>query len=119
MKTEQILTESEGLRDRQPDNEGSPKPLLRRFSKLIWTLLVLSSGFIGAFGYFGATYAYRTIANDTSETLPIIVSVAIATVLLAAFILLILVLKRHVPTEDYPWTIRRMRKARKEKLARH
>lgn len=118
MKTEQILTESEGLRDNQPRNERCPKPLNHRFSKLIWTLLVLASGFIGAFGYFGVTYAYRTIADDTSGTLPIIVSIAIAAVLLAAFILLLLVLKRHVPTEDYPWTIRRMLKARKERLAR-
>ena len=118
MKTEQILTESEGLRNSQTVSEGNPKLQARRFSKPIWALLVLASGFMGAFSYFGVTYAYRTIVDDTSGTLPIIVSVAIAAVLLAAFISLILVVKHHIPTDDYPWTIRRMRQARKEKLAR-
>lgn len=73
---------------------------------------------MGAFGYFGVTYAYRKIVDDTSGTLPIIVSVAIAAVLLTAFISLILIVKHHIPTDDYPWTIKRMRQARKEKLAR-
>lgn len=118
MNTAQIMPESEGPRDNQFANEGALRPLNHQFSKLTWTLLILASGFIGAFGYFGATYAYRRIADDASGTLPIIVSIAIAAVLLAAFILLLLVLKRRVPTEDYPWTIRRMRKARKERLAR-